>query len=79
MGQFGSLKHKFLICSPALQLDHILLGLDILEAMQAEIKCDHLQISAKLFDNDNKSMKMELSTISSRNANAFLSNISPIK
>ena len=47
--------------------------------MQAEIKCDNLKISAQLLDNNNKSMKMELSTISSRNANAFLSNISPIK
>ena len=79
LGQFGSLTHKFLICNPVLELDHILLGLDILEAMQAEIKCDNLKISAQLLDNDNKSMKMELSTISSRNANAFLSNISPIK
>ena len=35
MGQFGRIIHKFLICNPSLQLDHILLGLDILEAMQA--------------------------------------------
>ena len=37
MGQFGRITHKFLVCNPSLQLDHILLGLDILEPMQAEI------------------------------------------
>ena len=79
MGQFGSITHKFLICNPSLQLDHILLGLDILEAMEAEIKCDDLQISAKLLDNHNQNMKMELFTVSSKNANAYLTNIDIIK
>ena len=60
MGQFGSITHKFLICNPSLQLDHILLGLDILEAMQAEIKCEDLQILAKLLNNDNYNRKMPM-------------------
>ena len=77
-GQFGSFRHKFLICNLDLQLDHILLGIDILAAMKAKIKCDGIQISANLYDNNNQNTEMDLAIISSKNANAFLSNISPI-
>ena len=55
-GTFGKIAHKFLICAPNLQLDNILLGLDLLSAMKAEIRCDGLQITAALHDNTNQSI-----------------------
>ena len=79
LGQFGRITHKFLICNPSLQLDHILLGLDILEAMQAEIKCENLQISATLNNHQNQAEKMDLFTVSSKHVTAYLTNVDMIK
>ena len=77
-GQFGKINHKFLICNPSLQLDHILLGLDILGAMQAEIKCDGLQITATLQNDKNQVVKMDLFTVSSKQVTAYLTNVNTI-
>ena len=77
-GTFGKIAHKFLICAPNLQLDNILLGLDLLSAMQAEIRCDGLQITAALHDNTNQLVTMDLFTINSTQVTAYLTNVNTI-
>ena len=78
-GTFGRVKHKFLVCHPCLQLDNILLGLDVLSVMKADIHCDGLKITADLQDNTNKLIKMDLFTVNSKQVTAYLTNIENIQ
>ena len=77
-GTFGHISHKFLVCAPNLQLDNILLGLDLLSAMKAQIQCDGLQITAALHDNTNQLVTMDLFTINSTQVTAYLTNVNSI-
>ena len=78
-GTFGRIAHKFLVCAPRLQLDNILLGLDLLSAIKADIRCDGLQITAALQDNTNQLVTMDLFTVNSTQVTAYLTNVNTIK